>query len=110
MLHIKANPESFDNSQDVKVAGVLGACYAFIASTHPKYKDWSAQPGEAYGYLNQRAACLKSHYTEQDRIDQKRFNALEPIRNGEHIMVDGVECVVKINGNYSDAATLTPVN
>lgn len=107
MRALHANPDSFDNSHDVKVTGVPGACYVFVASTHPTYKDWPTQTGEAHGYLNQRAACLKSHYAEQDQINSANFAAMMPIVDGEHVLVDGIECIVKINGDYSDAATLT---
>ena len=104
MRNLTANLDNFDHTGDIKLEGVRGACSVFVASTHPDYKDGPSAPGEAYGYALLRAAVLKDKYTDKDRAEREHYAAQEAIKNGEHVLIDGVECTVKINGNYSDAA------
>lgn len=57
-------------------------------------------------YVMQRAACLKSHYTEADHAETARLNAMTPVRDGDTVEVEGKQYRVKILGNYSDAGYL----
>ena len=91
MQIIKSNPQFGDLTLDVKVEGVSMPCYAFVASTHPEFTNIKKKEGEAWGYLMQRSATLKSHYTEADRIARERFADLQPIKDGDLVEVDGVE-------------------
>lgn len=61
-------------------------------------------------FLMQKSSILKSHYTEQDHTNQARLNAMEPVKTGDIVLVDGKQYLVTIKGDYSDAGRLTPVN
>lgn len=102
--------DNFDATADFKIAGVLGACYLFCAATHPDFKDDQPDADHDKIFVMQHAAVLKSHYSEKDVADRERFAALAPIAQGEEVEVDGKRYKLHINGNYSDAGYLIPIN
>jgi hypothetical protein len=57
-------------------------------------------------FVMQESACLKSHYSIEDRAELARLNAMTPIRDGDVVEVEGQQYKVKINGDYSDAGYL----
>lgn len=100
---------NFDATADFKVAGVPGACYLFCAATHPDYKDSKRDKDYHKIFVMQHAGVLKSHYTEKDIAAIERFKTLDAILNDEVVEVDGRRYTLHINGNYSDAGYLIPV-
>lgn len=60
-------------------------------------------------YIMQRSACLKAVYTDKDREETARLNAMNPIRTGDIVEINGKQYSVKILGDYSDAGRLIPV-
>ena len=54
-------------------------------------------------------ACLKSHYTEEDYAESARLRAVTPIKTGDIVTVEGKQYTVKINGDYSNAGRLIPI-
>lgn len=82
-----------------------------------EYKRYNGKTGRGTGYLfldesqdqiylMQHSVCLKAHYTEKDREEQDRLNSMEPVRDGDVVMVEGKQYRVKILGDYSDAGRL----
>jgi acyl-CoA hydrolase len=57
-------------------------------------------------YIMQRSACLKAQYTDKDYEETARLNAMNPIRTGDIVEVNGKQYSVKILGDYSDAGRL----
>ena len=60
-------------------------------------------------YIMQRSACMKDSYTAADYEEGDRLAAMEPVRNGDVVCVDGEQYLVKILGNFSDAGRLVPI-
>lgn len=66
--------------------------------------------GEEEGlYIMKQSACLKDQYTDADRAESARLNAMTPVRDGDEVTLNGKQYRVKILGNYSDAGRLIPV-
>jgi hypothetical protein len=57
-------------------------------------------------FLMKNSASLKSHYSDADRAERERLNSMEPVRDGDTVVVDGKQYQVKILGNFSDAGRL----
>ena len=65
--------------------------------------------GEQEGiFIMQQSACIKSHYTQKDREESARLQAMTPLRTGDIVELEGKTYTVQINGNYSDAGKLIP--
>ena len=60
-------------------------------------------------YIMQRSACMKDVYTQADYEEGDRLAAMEPVRDGDVVCVDGEQYMVKILGNFSDAGRLVPM-
>lgn len=60
-------------------------------------------------YIMQRSACMKDVYTQADYEEGDRLAAMEPVRDGDVVCVDGEQYMVKILGNFSDAGRLVPI-
>ena len=60
-------------------------------------------------FINQSAPMLKDVYTDADRALTERLRTEEPVRHGDEIILEGVRYRVHVNGDYSDAAKLIPV-
>ena len=72
-----------------------------------------AHDGRGYDnvpFINQASACLKDHYTAEDRAASARLASEEPVRDGEIVLLNGRQYRVKVIGDYSDAARLLPVD
>lgn len=65
--------------------------------------------GDGIYWFMQRAGCLKAQYTDKDRAERERLNAMEPVRQGEVVLIDGQAYKVDVKGDFSDAAVLKPV-
>ena len=85
-----------------------------------EFAGWSGQTRTSVGYLlnakregviyiMQRSACLKDVYTPADYEEGDRLAAMEPVRDGDTVCVDGEQYLVKILGNFSDAGRLIPI-
>lgn len=60
-------------------------------------------------YVMQEAACIKSHYSAEDRAERDRLATMTPVRDGDIVEVEGQQYKVKILGNYSDAGYLIKI-
>lgn len=90
-----------------------------IKLTHPKagrfpieghiYRDYQ-KVGDGVIWVLQKSACVKSHYTEEDRQNRREFDALPAHRVFEviEIEIDGVAApyVIQRINDASDAAVL----
>jgi hypothetical protein len=94
---------------NIKLSGIIGKCYLFQASTDESFKNSRKRPDDDKIFILQTGSILKSHYTEQDYAEQNAFNALDPLQNGQQVIVNGKNYIVKINGNYSDAGYLVEI-
>lgn len=65
--------------------------------------------GDGIYWFMQVAGCIKARYTEADRAETARLQEMTPILDGEVVLIEGAEYVVKVNGDYSDAAILSPL-
>lgn len=92
--------QTFDRAVMFKVEGVISAC-----SLH-KYYD---EQGNAVFWAMQSGAMIKSHYTEEDIKHSERMRNLEPINNGEIVIIEGRKYKTVIKGNYSDCAIFEPI-
>ena len=57
----------------------------------------------------QKSACLKAEYTAKDVEERNRLNSMEPLRNGDLVMIEGKEYTIRVKGDYSDCAIFDPV-
>ena len=82
-----------------------------------EYTGFRGQARRATGYLFQdgekifvmkKSDCLKAQYTAKDDEERARLNAMQPVRTGDAVTVNGRQYTVKILGNYSDAGRLIP--
>lgn len=48
-------------------------------------------------------AMVKSSYTQEDRDETDRVYGEEPVRNGDVVLIQGIEYVANVKGRYSDA-------
>jgi len=60
-------------------------------------------------YAMQKPASLKDVYTDADRAERTRLNAMEPVQDGETVEINGARYRFKLNGDYSDAGTFHPL-
>lgn len=85
-----------------------------------EYSGWSGKTRKGTGYLlsaklegkiyiMQRSTCIKDSYTAADHEESERLAAMEPVRDGNVVMVDGDLYLVQILGNFSDAGRLVPI-
>ena len=85
-----------------------------------EYSGWSGKTRTGTGYLlaaklegkiyiMQRSTCIKDSYTAADHEESERLAAMEPVRDGNVVMVDGDLYLVQILGNFSDAGILRPI-
>ena len=63
-------------------------------------------PDERVLYIMQKPSVLKDAYTDADRAETARLNAATPLRDGDTVVVEGLEYGVKILGDFSDAGRL----
>lgn len=56
----------------------------------------------------QRSACLKAEYTAKDYEERDRLNAMEPLRNGDLVNIDGQVYKAKVLGDYSNCVVFEP--
>lgn len=68
-----------------------------------------ASPKEGRIYIMQKSACLKDWYTDKDREESARLREQVPVRHGDIVELQGAQYRVHINGNYSDAGYLIPM-
>ena len=52
---------------------------------------------------------MKSVYSEADIAERTRFDAETPLNDGDTVVVDGAKFVLKVRGDFSNAAYLLPV-
>lgn len=55
------------------------------------------------------SACLKDQYTAKDNEERARLNAMEPVRNGDIVLISGKQYKARVLGNFSDCAIFDPV-
>lgn len=60
-------------------------------------------------YALKESVCLKDQYTEKDVEESRRLQAMDPLKDGEIVTIDGNMYTVKVNGDYSDCAVFNPV-
>jgi len=94
---------------NIKLNGIIGKCYLFQASTDEDFKNSPKRPDDDKIFILQTGSILKSHYTEQDIAEQNAFNNLEALQDGQPVVVNNKNYIVKINGNYSDAGYLLEI-
>lgn len=61
-------------------------------------------------WVMQHAGVIADSYTEAEVAERNRLNSETPVKDGDIVLVGGCEYQVKVNGDYSDAAILEPVN
>lgn len=66
-----------------------------------------AYPDEAF--INQKSATLKSSYDAADHALRARLATEAPVRHGDVVALEGKTYRVHVNGDYSDAAKLIPI-
>ena len=63
-------------------------------------------------FILSTSACIKSHYTDADRAETKRFSKVLPLNHGDIVQIIGrlgKKYKVHVNGNYSDLGELLPI-
>lgn len=72
-------------------------------------RNYKVENDGVYWALN-AGSMLKAHYTANDTAESDRIYRDEPpVRNGDHVMIDGAEYVCRVLGNFSDAALFDKV-
>lgn len=56
-----------------------------------------------------KSACLKAEYTAKDIEERARLNAMEPVRNGDIVLINGKQYKARVLGNFSDCAIFDPI-
>jgi hypothetical protein len=100
MKELRLSVDTFDLEAKFKVAGVGGD-----VSLHKDYKK--TNDGILWGL--QSGAMIKSYYSEEDRAHSARMNSLEPLKNGEIVLIEGEQYTTRILGNYSDCVIFDKV-
>lgn len=103
-LNLSTGSFDQDNTFTMLVKGFRGP-ETIRCSLHRDY----AKTNDGIYWIMQKAGCLKAVYTDKDREETARLNEMEPLRHGEIVKIDDGCYRVKVNGNYSDAAVLEPV-
>jgi hypothetical protein len=78
-------------------------------STCKLYKGYQTEDDGIY-WVMQCSAMLKAHYSDEDRAESKRLTEMEPIQNGEIVLIEGKEFKFNYKGNYSDCGIFEPVS
>jgi len=100
MRVLTLSESTFDQTNTFRCDGVRGTC-----SLRRDYQ----KKGDGILWIMLHAGCLKDSYTAADSAERERLNASTRVANGETVKVLGRMYRVKINGNYSDAGVLEPV-
>ena len=58
--------------------------------------------------IMQKSACIKLQYTQKDKEESARLQAMTPLRAGDIVELQGKNYIVQINGDYSDFGQLIP--
>ena len=72
------------------------------------YRDYETQ-GDGIYWAMQHGACVKSHYTDDDRAETQRLSRETPVRKGDTVIIDGKPYTVRVFGDYSNCAIFDPV-
>lgn len=56
-----------------------------------------------------RSACLKAQYSDKDREESARLLSMEPVRNGDTVLIGGQQYRVRVLGDFSDCAIFDPL-
>lgn len=99
MRELKLTKHTFDYENKFRVAGVSGD--VSLKSGYNKEDDgilWGLQGG----------VMVKSHYSQEEKEHRQRMNKMEPLINGEEVMINGKVHIARILGNYSDCVMFDP--
>jgi hypothetical protein len=90
---ISLSAHAWDYAAEFKVSGVRGS-----VSLHRDYN----KVGDGIYWGMQSGAILKATYTPEEIAHRERMKTLEPINNGELVLIDGEKYQARILGNFSD--------
>jgi hypothetical protein len=94
-----------DNTFVIDWAGVRRQ-RRLVAKLHKGYQ----KDDDGIVWAMQKSLCLKSEYTAKDVEERARLNAMEPVRNGDIVMIEGQQYKARVMGDFSDCAIFDPVN
>jgi hypothetical protein len=103
-MELKFPRDNFDQDNTFAIAYYN---YRNMERTMTAYLFYS--PTEGRIYIMQKSACLKDHYTDKDMEESARLKAQVPVRHDDIVELQGAQYRVHINGNYSDAGYLIPM-
>jgi glycine cleavage system protein P-like pyridoxal-binding family len=100
MITLTPTTDSFDqdNTFTFEYVGTRGRTFTATG--------YLADYGDEGIYIMKKSACLKANYTQKDMEECARLNAMEPVRDGDHVLYNLKQYQVKILGNFSDAGRL----
>lgn len=68
---------------------------------------WKCDKGQIF--ILKAPVVIQAVYTAADHAEIERLEYMEPIRNGDTVLVDDTRHAVTIRGNFADAGMLTPL-
>lgn len=71
------------------------------------YRDYQKQ-GDGIIWAMKRSATLQASYSEEQLQERARLNAMEPVRNGDTVLIDGRLYKARVLGDSSDCAIFDP--
>lgn len=89
---------SFDQDNTFPVTAPRG-----LPMTCALHQGYDKEDDGVY-WAMQIGVSIKSHYTDKDRAEGARLNAMKPLAQGEIVEIDGARYSTRILGNFSNAA------
>jgi hypothetical protein len=107
MQAINLSNDTFDqdNTFSIEVPG-FKKTVRVTACLHKGYQ----KDADGIFWAMKKSACLKAEYTQKDDEERARLNAMEPVRAGDIVLIEGQQYKVRVLGNYSDCAIFDPVS
>lgn len=66
--------------------------------------------GDGIYWAMKNSVVLKSYYTDKDIEEANRLINMEPVRDGDIVLIDGNQYKVRVLGDFSDCAIFDPIN
>lgn len=102
---LKLSTGSFDQDNTFTIAHPRRPTLPMRCSLHQGYH----KAGDGVFWAMQHSGILKSSYTQADRDETARLNAMAPLQHGEIVRIDGRHYRTRILGDFSNAAIFDEV-
>lgn len=93
---------TFDRTNTFRVD--VGKRFHATCSLHRDYQ----KQGDGIYWAMQHAACISSHYSDEEIAEKDRLASEAPLQNGDTVLIDGNSYTVRVLGDYSNAAIFDP--